>query len=152
MNALTTWDPLRELEDFSNRLSGFFQNRLGGFGNGGSDWLSRSEWTPRVDITEDEKEYVIKADLPDVAKEDVKVTVENNVLLIRGERKFEKEEKNKRYHRVERSYGTFLRSFRLPDDADGSKIRADFKSGVLKVTLPKSEKATPKQIEIQSAG
>jgi HSP20 family protein len=84
-------------------------------------------------------------------KEDVKVTVENGVLTISGERKFEKEEKNKKYHRLERGYGTFMRSFTLPDDADANKIKAEFKNGLLKVHLPKSEHAKPKQIEVNVA-
>src|SRR5256885_1114590 len=108
-------------------------------------------WTPLADITEDEKEYLIKAELPEIKKEDVKVTVENGVLTISGERKFEKEEKNKKYHRVERGYGTFMRSFTLPDDADANKIKAEFKNGLLKVHLPKSEHAKPKQIEVNVA-
>jgi HSP20 family protein len=104
-----------------------------------------------VDITEDEKEWVVKADLPEVKKEDVNVTVENGVLTITGERKFEKEEKDKKYHRIERSYGNFLRSFTLPDAADSSKVTAEFKDGVLKVHLPKGEKAKPKAVEVKVA-
>ena len=104
-----------------------------------------------MDITEDDKEYLVKADLPEVKKEDVKVTVENGVLIITGERKFEKEEKDKRYHRLERSYGNFLRSFTLPGAADGSKVSAEFKDGVLKVRLPKTEKAKPKAVEVKVA-
>jgi HSP20 family protein len=103
--------------------------------------MTVSEWAPSVDITEDEKEFLVKADLPEVRKEDVKVTVENGVLMITGERKFEKEEKGRKYHRVERSYGNFLRSFTLPDTVDGAKVAAEFKDGVLKVHLPNTEKA-----------
>lgn len=102
-----------------------------------------------VDITEDEKEYVIKAELPEVKKEDVKLTVQDNVLAISGERKYEKEEKDKKYHRVERAYGSFLRSFTLPEDADGSKVAAEYKDGLLKVHLPKAERAKPKSIEVK---
>jgi hypothetical protein len=97
-----------------------------------------------VDITEDDKEYLIKAELPEVKKEDVKVTVENGTLTITGERKFEKEEKGKKYHRMERAYGSFMRSFTLPEGAAGDKVSADFKDGVLKVHLPKSAEAKPK--------
>jgi HSP20 family protein len=104
-----------------------------------------------VDITEDDREFLVKADLPDVKKEDVKVTVENGVLTLTGERKFEKEEKDKKYRRIERSYGTFLRSFTLPDAADGSKVSAEFKDGVLKVHLPKGEKARAKTVEVKLA-
>src|SRR5439155_15732045 len=101
-----------------------------------------------VDISEDEKEYVITAELPQVKKEEVKVTVENGVLMITGDRKFEKEEKGKRYHRIERAYGSFTRSFSVPDNADGTKVSAEFKDGVLRVRMPKTEKAKPKSIPI----
>ena len=113
--------------------------------------MTITQWAPSVDIIEDDKEYLVKADLPEVKKEDVKVTVENGVLTITGERKFEKEEKDKKYHRIERSYGNFFRSFTLPDAADGSKVNAEFKDGVLKVHLPKSEKTKPKAVEVKVA-
>ena len=108
-----------------------------------------SQWSPAVDIIEDDKEFLIKAELPDIKKQDVHVTVENGVLTISGERKFEKEETKKRYHRVERSYGSFTRSFSLPEGADSSKVRAEFKDGVLQVHMLKSENAKPKQIEVK---
>ena len=92
---------------------------------------------------------IVKADLPEVKKEDVKLTVQDDVMSISGERKYEKEEKGKKYHRVERAYGSFMRSFTLPEDADGSKVSAEYKDGVLKVRLPKSEKAKPKSIEVK---
>jgi HSP20 family protein len=117
--------------------------------NGDKEVMTVAEWAPLVDITEDEKEYVIKAELPEVKKEDVKLTVHDDVLSISGERKYEKEEKGKKYHRVERAYGSFTRSFTLPEDADASKVAADYKDGVLKVHLPKSEKAKPKSIEVK---
>ena len=104
-----------------------------------------------ADITEDDKEYLIKAELPEMSKEDVKVTVENGVLTIAGERKFEKEEKKKKYHRVERGYGSFVRTFALPEDADADRVKAQFKQGILEVHLPKNEKAKPKQIEVNVA-
>jgi HSP20 family protein len=147
--TLSRWEPLQEMEEFQNRLSTFF-GRPQRRGNGREE-ITLPEWTPLADITEDEKEYLIKAELPEMKKEDVKVTVENGVLTISGERKFEKEEKNKKYHRVERGYGAFMRSFTLPDDADGNKIKAEFKNGLLKVHLPKSEHAKPKQIEVNVA-
>lgn len=93
----------------------------------------------------------MKADLPDVKREDVKVTVENGVLTITGERKFEKEEKDKKYHLIERTYGNFLRTFTLPDATDGTKVNAEFKDGVLQVHLPKSEKAVAKAIDVKVA-
>ncbi|HTQ50113.1 MAG TPA: Hsp20/alpha crystallin family protein [Candidatus Acidoferrales bacterium] len=130
-------------------MAGFFGLTPGRLSNGAQESMAIAEWTPSVDIAEDDKEWVIKADLPEVKKEDVKVTVENGVLRITGERKLEKEEKGRKYHRVEWSYGSFLRSFVLPDGADGSKVNADFKDGVLKVRLPKNEKARPKAIEVK---
>jgi HSP20 family protein len=147
--TLTRWEPLREMEEFQNRLSTLF-GRPSHRGNGREE-ITLPDWTPLADITEDEREYLIKAELPEVRKEDVKVTVENGVLTISGERKFEKEEKKRKYHRVERGYGTFMRSFALPDDADFSKVNAEFKNGVLTVHVPKSEQAKPKQIEVKVA-
>ena len=133
------------------------QHRLGSWlgrfpartGNGDKGSLMVAEWAPLVDITEDEKEWLIKAELPEVKKEAVKVTVENGVLTISGERKFEQEEKGKKYHRIERAYGSFLRSFALPDGADESKVLAEFKDGMLTVHLPKGEEAKPKSVEVK---
>jgi HSP20 family protein len=111
--------------------------------------MTVAEWAPLVDITEDDKEYLIKAELPDVKKEDVKVAVENGRLTITGERKFEKEE-SKKYHRVERLCGRFVRSFIVPDIADADKVSAEFADSVLKVHLPKSEKAKPDKSKSKS--
>ena len=111
--------------------------------------MAVAEWSPLVDISEDDKEYLIKAELPDVKKEDVKVTAQEGTLTIMGERKFEKEEKGRRYHRVERAYGTFGRSFSLPDDASPAKVSAEFKDGVLTVHLVKDKKAKPQQVEVK---
>ena len=108
-----------------------------------------TEWTPLVDVTEDEKEYVIKTELPEVKKEDVKVTVEDGTLRITGERKLEKEEEGKRYHRIERAYGSFERSFMLPEGTQPDKLTADYKDGVLKVHLPKSVEVKPKPLEVK---
>jgi HSP20 family protein len=118
-------------------------------GSGTQEALTVAQWSPLVDITEDEKEYLIKAELPDIKKEDVRLTVENDVLAISGERKFEKEEKGRRYHRIERAYGSFVRRFSLSEDADGRNVTADFKDGVLQVHLPKSVKAKQKAVEIK---
>ena len=147
-NTLTRWNPLRELEDFQNRILRAFNPAAARRGNG-QDSLALPEWMPVVDIAEDDKEYLITAELPEVKKEDVKVTVENGVLTITGERKFEKEETNKKWHRVERSYGSFARTFALPDDGDAAKVNAEFKDGMLKVRIAKSEAARPKQIEVK---
>src|SRR5436305_4358778 len=150
MQALTRWEPFREVEDIHNRLSTLFGRAPMRRGNGHEN-ITLADLSPLADITEDEKEYLIKAELPEMKREDVKVTVENGVLTISGERKFEKEEQKKKYHRVERGYGTFVRSFTLPDDADANKVKAEFKNGMLTVHLPKSEHAKPKQIEVNVA-
>jgi HSP20 family protein len=149
MNPLTRWDPFKEMEETQNRLARILGLAPARAANGGQEVMTVTEWAPSVDIIEDDKEWLLKADLPEVKKEDVKVTVEKGVLTITGERKFEKEEKDKRYHRIERSYGNFLRSFTLPDAADGSKVNAEFKDGVLKVHLPKGEQARPKAVEVK---
>jgi HSP20 family protein len=105
-------------------------------------------WSPAVDIVETEDELIVKADLPDVRLEDIDVRVENGTLSLKGERKFEKELADKGYHRIERSYGSFMRSFSVPSSVDTEKVSADYKSGVLTVTLPKKEAAKPKQVKV----
>jgi HSP20 family protein len=109
----------------------------------------KSFWTPAVDIAEQQNEYVVKMELPGVNREDVKITLESNVLTIRGEKKQEKDTKEGSYHRVERSYGSFQRSFTLPTTVKSDKIDALYKDGILTVTLPKAEEAKPKQIEVK---
>ena len=149
MNAITRFDPFKEMEELQHRLGSWLGRAPTRTGNGDKESMMVAEWVPLVDITEDEKEWLIKAELPEVKKEEVKVTVENGVVAISGERKFEKEEKDKKYHRIERAYGSFLRSFALPDGADESKVLAEFKDGMLTVHLPKGEKAKPKSIEVK---
>jgi len=151
MNTLTRWDPFKEMQEMQNRLSSFFGRMPMRRGDGPEESVTAAEWAPLVDIIEDDREYLVKAELPEVKKEDVKVSVENGVLTIRGERRFEKEQKDKKYHRVERGYGSFVRSFTLPDVADADKVTAEFKDGVLRVHLPKSERAKTKQIEVKVA-
>ena len=144
-----SWDPFRELGEFENRLARFFGRPLSATNGGEKEALSVTEWAPAVDITEDDKEYLVKAELPGLKKEEVKITVENGELTISGERKSEKEEKNKKYHRIERSYGSFVRSFTLPDVVSSDKVNAEFKDGLLTVHLPKDEKARPKTVEVK---
>ena len=151
MNALIRFDPFKEMEETQSRLARFFGLSPARPGNGDREAMTIAEWAPSVDIVEDEKEWLVKADLPEVRKEDLKVTVENGVLTIAGERKIEKEEKDKKYHRIERAYGNFLRSFGLPEGADGLKVNAEFKDGVLKVHVPKNGKAKPKAVEVKVA-
>ena len=148
MKTLTNWNPLRDINNLENRLERFwgaaFPQR-----NGEKEALTVSQWAPLVDISEDANEYLVKAELPELKKEDVKVSVENGELTISGERKSEKEEKDRKFHRIERCYGSFLRSFTLPEAISSDKVTAEFKDGVLSVHLPKDEKAKPKTIEVK---
>jgi HSP20 family protein len=142
--ALVKWEPFRELEDIQARL-----NRLFTHGVGVEPGLSLSDWSPAIDVQETDKEYLIKADLPEVKKDDVKVTLEDGVLTVEGERKLEKEDKNKRFHKIERAYGKFVRRFALPTEVEAAKVEAEFKDGVLNVHLPKSPNATPHSIQVK---
>jgi HSP20 family protein len=152
MNAITTrWDPFKELDEMQSRLSTMFGRAPLRKDGARQEAMRLVEWAPLVDIIEDEKEYRIKAELPEVKKEDVKVAVQDDVLTITGERTFEKEEKGKKYHRVERAYGSFARTFTLPEDSDAGKVTAEFQQGILHVHIPKSEKARPKSIEVKVA-
>ena len=139
-------DPYRELDRFNRALGSAFA-----FGRPDREDESLAAWVPPVDIHEEKERLVITAELPGFKENEISITTENGMLTISGERKFEKEEKNKKYHRVERSYGTFVRTFTLPDYADADRVSAEFKDGVLKVHLPKSEKAKPKQVEVKVA-
>ena len=147
---LVRWDPFRELEEVSDRLNRVFGRPLTAKSDG-KETMTVADWTPSVDISETEGEYVIKAELPEVKKDDVKITLEEGVLSIQGERKHEKEEKGKKFHRIERAYGRFVRSFVVPDYVDEAKIKAEYQDGVLQLHLPKSEKAKPRAIEVKVA-
>ncbi|MGC9943844.1 MAG: Hsp20/alpha crystallin family protein [Verrucomicrobiota bacterium] len=151
MSTLIRWNPLREMEDIQRRMTSLFDGGIFHRSNLTNDEenITVPEWAPLVDIAEDEKEYLLKIELPEVQKEDVKVTLENGTLTISGERKAEKEEKTRKFHRVERSYGRFVRSFTVPDGASAENVKAEFKDGVLRVHLTKSERARPKQIEVK---
>jgi HSP20 family protein len=148
---LTRWNPLKELEEMEKRLSTIFGRPAIGTNGESKEAMSVTEWTPLVDITEDDKEYLVKAEIPEMKNEDITINVHDDVLTVSGERRYEKEEKAKKFHRVERAYGGFMRSFGLPENADGSKISAEYKDGVLKVHLPKSEQAKKKAIEVKIA-
>ena len=158
LNKVTTWNPLREMEQATqNRFNPFFlggfPNILGGFpnrmGSGEIHSLTVADWSPEVDISEDDHGYVLKADLPEMKKDDVRVTVEDGILCVSGERKTEKEDQKKKFHRIERSFGTFRRSFTLPEDADSTKVTAEFHDGVLKVHLPTTPIARSKAIDVK---
>jgi HSP20 family protein len=151
--AIVRWEPFRDLVGLQERMNRLFQDSYRGVGReaGEDDWALGGSWAPAVDIFEHEGNIVLKAELPGVDSKDVDIMVENNVLTLRGERKFDSEVKRESYHRVERSYGAFSRSFTLPTVVDTDKIKAEFKEGVLRVTLPKREEAKPKQISISVA-
>ena len=139
-------DPFRNYEE---RMRRFLGETFDPFGKFTQENWSLATWSPACDIYETSNELVVKAELPEVKKENVQVTIENNVLTIRGERKFEAETKKEDYHRVERSYGEFTRSFALPTFVDASKVNAEFKDGLLRVTMPKREETKPKQVEVK---
>jgi len=150
LGTFTRWNPMKEFDEMQRRISSLLD--FAPTGNGGErELLTAGEWAPSVDISEDANDYVVHAELPGLKKEDIKVSVENGMLTITGERKFEKEEKNKKYHRIERSYGSFTRSFTLPEAVKADKVCADFKDGVLHVHLPKDESAKPKSIAVKVA-
>jgi HSP20 family protein len=151
MNALTRWNPWSDMNELHKRLSSILDlaHVRGNALPSDEENMTVPEWTPAVDIIEDDKEYLIKVELPEVQKDDVKVTVEGGTLTISGERNAEKESNTRKFHRMERYYGRFVRSFNIPDDAEDSKVNAEFKDGVLRVHLAKSERARPKQIEVK---
>ena len=142
--SLIRWDPFREFNTLPARYGGFL----------GNNWdlpMSTTAWNPSVDVFENENEVVFKAELPGMNAKDIEVKLENNVLTLKGERQFEKETKEENYHRVEREYGTFSRSFALPTAVNGDKVTAEYKDGVLKIILPKKEETKPKPIRIAAA-
>src|SRR5213595_3288465 len=151
-NKVIAWNPLREIDEAQNRLNRFF---LGGFpnrmGSGETHSLTVADWSPEVDISQDDQEYLLKADLPEMKKDEVKVTVEHGILCVSGQRKSVKEDQKRKFHRIERSFGNFRRSFTLPEDADSTKVTADFRDGVLKVHLPTTAIARSKAIEVKVA-
>jgi HSP20 family protein len=144
--ALTRWDPFRDLGILQERMNRVFEDA-------GRGWRSEepsatTSWSPAVDIFETEGEIIVKAELPGVDKKDISLNIEKNVLTLKGERRFEKETKQENYHRIERSYGSFSRSFSIPNLVDEERIRADYKDGILSISLPKREQVKPKQIPI----
>ncbi len=145
--SLVRWNPSRELnrmhDDLNRLISSFFS------GDAPETSFARGAWEPAVDISETPESYLVTAELPGMSKDDVNISYEDGILTIRGEKKQEKEEKRKNYHRVERSFGAFERSFRVPSRVMVEKIEAKFKDGVLSLMLPKAEEARPKEIPIK---
>ena len=148
--AIVRWEPFRDLVSIQERMNRLFDDAFRGSGRpaGEDDWALGGSWAPAVDIYEQEGNIVLKAELPGVDAKDVDIRVENNVLTMSGERKLDNEVKRESYHRVERAYGSFARSFTLPSVVDADRIKAEFRDGVLRVTLPRKDEAKPKQISI----
>ncbi len=145
--AIVRWDPFRDLMSLQDRMNRLFDESVGRWRSSDEE-MDKGIWSPAVDIYETEHDIVLKAELPEVNQKDIDIRLENNTLTLRGERKFEKETKEENYHRVERAYGTFSRSFTLPSTVDQERIKAEYKDGVLKVTMPKKEEVKPKQIKV----
>ena len=145
MTMITRFDPIRELATLQDRVNTLFE---GWSEVGGKDQLTAGTFVPPVDVYEDEHKLVLKLEIPGVNEQDLNVSLENNMLSIQGERKFEKEEKEENFHRIERRYGSFTRSFRLPNTVDGEQVEANYEHGILKITLAKRAEAKPRQIKI----
>jgi HSP20 family protein len=145
--TLTKWDPFRDLVTLQDRMNRLFDESVRNVRTG-DEALSSGIWSPAVDIYETENEVVLKAELPEVNQKEIDIQVENNTLTLRGERKFDREAKQENFHRVERAYGTFSRSFTLPGTIDQERIKADYRDGILKISLPKREESKPKQIKV----
>ncbi|MBI4821601.1 MAG: Hsp20/alpha crystallin family protein [Deltaproteobacteria bacterium] len=146
---LTRWNPSQELDEMQKLMSRFFGRWPEYERTPGDENMTRSDWMPAVDVASTPEEYCVTAELPGMKKEDIKVRVKDGVLSITGERHQEKEEKGKRFHRVERYYGSFLRSFTLPEDINEQKLVAEFKDGLLSVRVPRAEVQKPKAIEVK---
>ncbi len=144
-----TWNPFSEMDNFNNQINQLFFGDRAVAGRVESD--RTGDWVPLVDVVEANNEYLIKAELPEIGKKDITVKVEDGILTISGERKAETVSDETKFHRVERSYGKFVRTFRVPKNADAEKVAAEFRDGVLRVALPKLEEAKPKSIEVAVA-
>ena len=145
--AIVRWDPYREVVSLQNRLNSLFQDYGRGQGQG-DDTLSAASFAPPVDIYEDDQKLVLKLEVPGVKQDDIDIQVEGRTLTVRGERKFDKEEKQENFHRVEHRYGTFARSFTLPNSVDAENVKATYDAGVLQLEFPKKAEAKPRQIKI----
>jgi HSP20 family protein len=144
--AIIRWDPFRDLVTLRDKMNRLFEDAV--TGRGEEKDLIASSWTPAVDIYEDENQLVLTAEIPGIDEKDVEIKIEDNLLSIHGERKLEKETKQENYHRVERAYGSFYRSFTLPNTVDQDKIHAEHENGVLKITMPKRLELKPRKVKI----
>ena len=144
--AITRWDPFREVVALQNRVNSLFRDL-----NEGDDPVAAASFVPAVDIYEDTQKVMLKLEVPGIEQKDLDVSVENNTLTVKGERKFENEEKEENFHRIERRYGSFFRAFTLPSTVDTENVAASYNAGVLKLELQKKPEAQPKQIKINVA-
>ncbi len=145
--AINRWDPFREVVALQNRVNNLFRDM-----NDGDSPLTTASFVPAVDIYEDSKKVVLKLEVPGISEKDLDIRVENNTLTVKGERKFEKEEKEENFHRIERRYGTFYRAFTLPSTVDTEHVQANYENGILKLELSKKPEAQPKQIKVNLGG
>ena len=145
MTVLTRWDPFREFTTLQDRMNRLFQQS---FGEGREESLTTGAFAPAVDVYEDEHHVTLKIEVPGIDEKDLDIRVENNILSVHGERKFEKEEKEENFRRIERQYGSFTRSFTLPSSVDPGQANAHYDKGMLKISLAKKAEAKPKQIKV----
>jgi HSP20 family protein len=145
--AITRWDPFRDVVALQNRVNSLFREM-----NEGDNPLTTASFVPAVDIYEDAKKVVLKLEVPGMEEKDLDIRVENNTLTVKGERKFEKDEKEENFHRIERRYGSFYRAFTLPSTVDPEKVQASYNAGILKLELSKKPEAQPKQIKVNVGG
>ena len=146
MTMLTRWDPFREFVTLQDRMNRLFRDSFGPEGK--DEALTTTAFAPPVDVYEDEHNVTLKIEVPGIDEKDIDVRIENNTLTVHGERKFEKEEKEENYRRVERQYGSFTRTFTLPSTVNHDNVQADYDKGVLKIKLAKKAEAKPKQIKV----
>jgi HSP20 family protein len=146
--AITRWDPFRDVLTLQNRVNSLLQE----FNRGENDALTTAAFVPPVDIYEDEHKIVLKLEVPGLTEKDLDIQLENHTLTVKGERKFEKEEKEENFHRIERRYGSFYRAFTVPNTVDSESVKAGYDAGVLKIELAKRAEAKPKQIKVAVGG
>lgn len=147
--AIIRWDPFRDIVSLRERMNKLFEDMA--TARGEDKDLTMSSWAPAVDIYETENEVVLTAEIPGIEEKDIEIKVEDNTLTLKGERKFEKETKEENYHRIERAYGSFFRSFTLPTYVDQDKIEAEHENGILKIRMPKRAELKPKKVKILKA-
>lgn len=145
MTLITRWDPFREMSTLQERMNRLFTDQLGAITH---DEALTGNFVPPVDVYEDENSIQVRLEVPGIEEKDIDIRLENNVLTVRGERKFEKEEKEENFHRIERRYGSFTRSFTLPATVNSEDVQADYEKGVLNIRLAKRAEAKPKQIKV----